>query len=174
MQSRINKNNLLLLKKAPPTVLLIKKKTPPFNYRDISKNTFSSLIIKKIISRIMQDGKQFKVETIFKTILIHISLRGYSPLNIIIVAINNVKPLVDIRKVTIKGNSFFVPFPLKKSRQITKSIQILLKISKNKKGFEKILADEFIKSALGFSRSLRLVLNLHNFAFKNKAFSSYR
>ena len=121
----------------------------------------------------MKDGKKFKIENILKNIFIQISLKGYSPVITLVLAINNVKPVVDVRKVKVRGKSFRVPFPLKTSRQITKSIQILLRIPK-KNFFEKFLAEELIKSASGYSRSIKTTLRLHKFAFQNRSFSNYR
>ena len=134
----------------------------------------SSFIFKKFISQIMKDGKKFKSEKILKKILVGISLKGYSPSSTLIVAINNVKPLIDVRVVRRRGKKFRVPFPLKNSRQITKSIQTLLKVSKNKIFFEKFLIEELISSATGKSRSIKATLRLHKFAFQNRSFSNYR
>lgn len=134
----------------------------------------SSFILKKFISQIMKDGKKFKSEKILKKILIRISLKGYSPVKTLVLAINNVKPVVDVRTIRRKGKKFRVPVPLKNSRQITKSIQTLLRVSKNKLHFEEFLVDELINSMLGRSRSLKVTLRLHKFAFQNRSFSNYR
>jgi len=134
----------------------------------------SSFIFKKFVSQIMKDGKKFKSENILKKILVGISLKGYSPSSTLVVAVNNVKPLVDVRVVSRRGKKFRVPFPLKNSRQITKSIQTLLKVSKNKTLFEKFLIEELISSASGKSRSIKATLRLHRFAFQNRSFSNYR
>ena len=113
------------------------------------KNTdliFFSLIFKKFISLLMKDGKKVKAEKIFKNILIKISLKGYSPTRTLILALNNVKPFVEVRNVKIKGKSFTVPFPLKTSRQINASFKFFLETVKGKKKIENLLVDEFINS----------------------------
>lgn len=134
----------------------------------------SSFIFKKFTSQLMKNGKKFKSEKLLKNILIGISLKGYSPYSTLVLAVNNIKPLVDVRVVRRRGKSFRVPFPLKNSRQITKSIQTLLKVSKNKIFFKTLMIDELINSAIGKSRSLKMTLRLHKFAFQNRSFSNYR
>lgn len=138
------------------------------------KDFLSSFIVKKFISQIMKDGKKFKSEKLLKKILVQISLKGYSPVSTLVLAINNVKPVVDVRTIRRKGKKFKVPVPLKSSRQITKSIQTILRVSKNKIFFEDYLADELISSMLGRSKSLKVTLRLHKFAFQNRSFSNYR
>jgi ribosomal protein S7 len=85
----------------------------------------SSFIFKKFVSQIMKNGKKFKSEKILKNILVAISLKGYSPYSTLVLAINNVKPIVDTRTIRRKGKKFRVPVLLKNSRQITKAIQTI-------------------------------------------------
>jgi small subunit ribosomal protein S7 len=150
-------------------------KSSSFTSSSSNENLFlSSFIIKKFISQIMKDGKKFKSEKILKKILVKISLKSYSPANTLVLAINNVKPVVDVRSIRRKGKIFQVPVPLKNSRQITKSIQTLLRVSKNKIFFDTFLADELINSMLGRSRSLKITLRLHKYAFQNRSFKNFR
>lgn len=161
--------------KTPDSFLIkenVVQSVPLNSLRD--KELLSSFILKKFISQIMKDGKKFKSEKLLKKILVRISLKGHAPLNTLVLAINNVKPVVDVRTIRRKGKKFKVPVPLKNSRQITKSIQTLLRVSKNKLFFEEFLVDELINSMRGRSKSLKITLRLHKFAFQNRSFSNYR
>jgi ribosomal protein S7 len=122
----------------------------------------------------MKNGKKSKAEKIFKNVLVKISLKGYSPTRTLILAVNNVKPLVEIRVVKIKGKSFTVPFPLKKSRQIKSSFKIFLQTIKGKAKIENLLAEELINSSQGQSQSVKATLTLHKLAIKNRLFVNYR
>lgn len=161
------------------TKLNVTKFTPRFSTNiqpnSLNENEFlNSFIIKKFTSQIMKDGKKFKSESLLKKILVRISLKGYSPVNTLVLAINNVKPVVDVRTIRRRGKKFQVPVPLKSSRQITKGIQTLLRVSKNKIHFEEFLVDELINSTLGRSKALKITLKLHKFAYQNRSFSNYR
>ncbi|PCI22328.1 MAG: hypothetical protein COB67_13495 [SAR324 cluster bacterium] len=138
------------------------------------KEVISSFILKKFVSQIMRDGKKFKSEKIFKKVLVKISLKGLSPTNTVVLAVNNVKPVVDVRTIRRRGKKFQVPVPLKPSRQISKGIQALLRVSKNKIFFEDFLANELINSMRGRSKSLKATKRLHKFAFQNRSFTNYR
>lgn len=138
------------------------------------KDFLASFVVQKFISQIMKNGKKFKSEKLLKKILVKISLKGYSPVSTLVLAINNVKPIVDVRTIRRKGKKFKVPVPLKSTRQITKSIQTILRVAKNKIFFEEYLADELINSMQGQSKSLKITLRLHKFAYQNRSFSNYR
>ena len=118
------------------------------NFLDNKSNFLFSFIIRKFINQLMKDGKKVASEKIIKNILIKISLKGYSPVNVITLAINNVKPLIEVKNIRLKGNSFQVPFPIKVSRQISLAIKTLIKSSSGKKKFEDLLVDELINSSL--------------------------
>jgi ribosomal protein S7 len=133
-----------------------------------------TLIYKKFILQLMKNGKRSKAEKIFASLLLELSLRGYSPLPTIVLAINNIKPLVEIRNVKIRGNLYAIPFPLSLSRQLTFSIRSLVKSTGSKKSFIKSLADELIKSSEGTSESVKKTNNLHKLARQNKLFTHYR
>jgi len=139
-----------------------------------SDSIFFSLVLKKFISLLMKDGKKSKAEKILKNVLIKISLKGYSPTRTLILALNNVKPFVEVRNVRIKGKAFQVPFPLKVSRQINASFKVFLQTTKGKKKIENLLVEEFINSSFGRSQSVKNTLNLHKLAAQNRLFTSYR
>jgi ribosomal protein S7 len=122
----------------------------------------------------MKDGKRAKAEKIFEELLLEISLKGYSPLPTILLAINNIKPLVEIRNVKIRGNLYSIPFPLSLRRQLTFSIRNLVKSNTTKSSFVKSVAEEIIKSSQGVSESVKKTNSLHKLARQNRLFTHYR
>ena len=122
----------------------------------------------------MKDGKKFKAEIILKKALTRISLQGYSPVNVLILATNNIKPLLEVRSVRIKGKAYQVPFPILLSRQITSSFRILLKSFNGKKQFEDFLVNEWINSSMGRSQSVKVTVSLHKTASQNRLFAHFR
>jgi ribosomal protein S7 len=122
----------------------------------------------------MKNGKKVKAEKILKNVLIKVSLKGYSPTETLLLALNNVKPFVEVRNVRLKGKSFQVPFPIKISRQINASLKIILQTSTGKKKIENLLVEEIINSSEGKSQSVRKTLALHKLALQNRLFTHYR
>lgn len=144
------------------------------NLKNNDYTLFLSFIFKKCISHLMKGGKKSKAENILKRVLIRISLQGYSPITVLILATNNIKPLLEIRNVRIKGKAFLVPFPIFFSRQISSSFKILLSSFKNRKNLEDFLVEELISSSIGKSQSVKTTINLHKVASQNRLFAHFR
>lgn len=135
---------------------------------------FFSLILNKLVSLLMKNGKKIKAEKILKNVLVKISLKGYSPIQTLILALNNVKPIVEVRTIRLKRKSFQVPFPLQLSRQINTALKIILETTKGKKKIEDLLVEELINSSIGRSQSVKKTLSLHKLASQNRLFTHYR
>ena len=82
------------------------------NFLDNKSNFLFSFIIRKFINQLMKDGKKIASEKIIKNILIKISLKGHSPVNVITLAINNVKPLIEVKILDLKETLFKFLFRL--------------------------------------------------------------
>jgi ribosomal protein S7 len=145
---------------------------------DLQKNsnniTTISLILNKFTSLLMKKGKKSKAEKILKIVFIKIFLKGYSPKDTLFLAVLNVRPLLEVRNVHLRGKSFKVPFPLKTSRQLSIALKTILQSSNIKQKNEDSLVDEIISSALGQSQSVKLILTNHKIATQNRVFSHYR
>jgi ribosomal protein S7 len=129
-------------------------------------------IYKKFILQFMKAGKKVKAEKLFERLLLEISSRGFSPLPTIILAINNVKPLVEIRNVKIRGNLYSIPFPLTLKRQLTFSIRNLINSSKT--NVIKNVSEEIIKASQGTGDIVKKTNALHKLARQNRLFTHYR
>jgi len=134
----------------------------------------SQFILKKFLANLTKNGKQIKAEKLLKRVFLILLLKRFSPISTMVLAINNVKPFVEVRTVNVKGRSFQVPFPIRLERQISLSIKIILKSSLKDKNFEHRLAEELIGSALGKSTSVKSTVNLHKIAFQNRLSTNYR
>ena len=82
------------------------------NFSEKKPALLFSFIIRKFITQLMKDGKKAAAEKILKNILIKISLKGYSPVNVITLAINNVKPLIEVKNIRLKEILFRFLFQL--------------------------------------------------------------
>jgi small subunit ribosomal protein S7 len=142
--------------------------------KEISSNILFSLILKRITTLLMKQGKRTQAEKILENILLKISLKGYSPRKIFVLAINNVKPLIEVRNIRVKGKSFQVPIPLSKARQFSLAIKTILKNSSGKKNIENAVVDELINSSLNKSLSVKTTIGMYKLAARNRLFAHYR
>jgi small subunit ribosomal protein S7 len=133
-----------------------------------------SLILDKVISQLMKNGKKSKAEKIFKKVFIKLFIKGFSPVDVLFLAVLNTKPILEVRNVRLRGKSFQVPFPLHSSRQISLALKTILQFSKTKQKIEDSLVEEIISSSLGRSQSVKHVTSVHKLASQNRVFSHYR
>jgi small subunit ribosomal protein S7 len=150
----------------------MQKKIINSNKQDLT--SFSTILLKKFVSQLMKDGKKSKAEKILNNVLLKIFLKGFSPIKILTLAINNVKPLIEVRNVRLRRKSFQVPFPIQTSRQITIAIKTILNSVAGKNSFQDAFVDELINSSLNKSQSVKATISLHKLALQNRMFTHYR
>jgi small subunit ribosomal protein S7 len=140
-----------------------------------NKNILSLILLKKFLKLLTKKGKQIKAEKLLKAVFLRISLRKQSPFFTFILAINNVKPALELRSIKTKGKLFQVPFPIKRSRQISLSIKTIIKTALlTGRNLENSLTDELINSSLRKSQSFKATTTLHKLAFQNRLSTNYR
>lgn len=132
----------------------------------------------KFVNLIQKGGKKSKAEKIFYTSVEKAKNRIQSFQ--LSQAIDNVKPLVEIRKVRIGGSTYQVPVPLPEKRQSTRAIKWMIEsarqgLHQNKKQnfadcLAKELCDAYAKQ--GATRAKRD--QLHKLAEVNRAYIRYR
>lgn len=137
-------------------------------------HVFHEFLLKKFLAHLTKKGKRVKAEKLLKRVFLGLFLKRFSPISTLILAINNVKPFIEVRSVRIRGKSFQIPFPIKLPRQISLSIKTIIKSSTTGRNFENKLIEELINSSLGKSVSIKSTVNLHKFAFQNRLSTNYR
>jgi small subunit ribosomal protein S7 len=89
---------------------------------------------KKFINRLMKNGKKSTAERIFleSLVLIQQTLKK-NPIEIISLSIHNVKPVVEIRSIRMRGANYQVPIPLTESRKTSLAIKWIITAANKKK-----------------------------------------
>jgi small subunit ribosomal protein S7 len=140
-------------------------------------NFSTTSLKKKFVNHLMKDGKKSKAEKIFLQSLNLLKKKGFSnPCEIVLKAVNNAKPLVEVRSIRIGGSSYQVPVPLKSKRQISIGIRWLVKTSRDRRGNSMSfkLANELLDASKKQGDTIRRRINLHKLADTNRAFAHYR
>ncbi|NUM34048.1 MAG: 30S ribosomal protein S7 [Candidatus Brocadiae bacterium] len=90
-------------------------------------------------------------------------------------AINNVKPLIEVRSRRVGGATYQVPMEIEKKRQITLALRWILAASREKKGKPMAvrLADELSDAYNKQGKSITQRENTHRMAEANKAFAHF-
>ena len=93
--------------------------TPDYKYH--------SVLVSKFINNIMKDGKKTIAEKIFYSAIDLITERmGTEGLEIFNKAVNNVKPMVEVRPRRIGGATYQVPIEVRPDRRISLAIKWII------------------------------------------------
>jgi small subunit ribosomal protein S7 len=138
---------------------------------------FGSKLASKFINCLMHSGKKSVAQHVFYGAmdLIERRISGENPLDVFTRAVENVKPMIEVRSKRVGGATYQVPMQVRKDRQQTLAIRWILMAAREKKGRPMAikLADELIA---GFNREGAAISrreNVHRMAEANKAFAHF-
>ena len=138
---------------------------------------FNSKLAGKFINCIMLDGKKSVAQKIFYTAtdLIQKRLPNEDVLDVFNRAVENVKPLIEVRSKRVGGATYQVPMQVNKTRQQTLAIRWLLMAAREKKGRPMAvkLADELMAAYNREGAAVTRRENVHRMADANKAFAHF-
>ncbi len=138
---------------------------------------FGTMLATKIINKIMLDGKKSTAQSVFYEALDLASkkLPEVEPVEIFTQAIENAKPMVEVRSKRVGGANYQVPREVKKNRQQSLAIRWVIDNSRKKKGkpMAQRLAEELVDAYNGTGASVQWKENVHKMADANKAFAHY-
>ncbi len=131
----------------------------------------------KFINGIMRRGKKSLAEGIFYHALDIIKDKTHSdPVKIFSQAMNNVKPLIEVRPRRVGGATYQVPVEVRPERKIALAIRWIIGFSKQRteKTMEEKLSAELIDAANNRGAAIKKKEDTHKMAEANKAFAHYR
>jgi len=102
-------------------------------------------------------------------------IKDVSPLEAFETAVNNVKPLIEVRSRRVGGASYQVPVQVNKSRQLALSFRWILDAARGKSGkpMSIRLADELVAAYKREGAAMTTRENVHRMAEANKAFAHF-
>jgi len=136
-----------------------------------------SLLASKFINCLMYDGKKTVAQRLFYNALDEIKTKvtEHEPIEVFTQAVENVKPMIEVRSKRVGGASYQVPMQVSKSRQQSLAIRWLLTVLRDKKGRPKhlVLADELVAAYKKEGAAMTKRENVHRMAEANKAFAHF-
>ena len=136
-----------------------------------------SLLASKFINCLMYDGKKTVAQRLFYSALEEISKKvsDQEPIEVFTQAVENVKPMIEVRSKRVGGASYQVPMQVSKARQQSLAIRWLLGVLRDKKGRPKhlVLADELVAAYKKEGAAMTKRENVHRMAEANKAFAHF-
>ena len=141
---------------------------------------YGSELLAKFMNMIMNDGKKSVAERIIYGALDHISDRASVPgekaLELLEEALENVKPVVEVKSRRVGGATYQVPVEVRPERREALAIRWLITASRkrNENTMEERLAGELLDAVNSRGTAVKKREDTHKMAEANKAFSHYR
>ena len=138
---------------------------------------YNSKLVAKFINCLMYDGKKSVAESTFYKSLDIIEQRlNQESLNIFRQAINNVKPLVELRPRRVGGTTYQVPMDVRSDRRTALAIRWIINNAheRGEKSMRERLASELIEASNNEGASIKQKDDMHRMAESNRAFAHYR
>jgi len=143
----------------------------------IPDSKHDSKLVAKFIRAIMRDGKKSLAESIlYDAFNIVESKAGDPPLKIFEQALDNVKPLIEVKSRRVGGSTYQVPTEIRPSRRTALGIRWIISFSRSRpeRGMSKKLAGELLDAANNKGASIKKKEDTHKMAEANKAFAHFR
>ena len=138
---------------------------------------YNSKVVTKLINQIMQDGKKGTAESILKKAFAIIEEKTKKdPMEVFNDALENIKPVLEVKARRVGGSNVQVPIEIKETRSQTLALRWLVNYAKNRngKGMAINLANEIMDAANGVGGAVKKREDTHKMAEANKAFAHYR
>ena len=138
---------------------------------------YSSALVARFINNLLKKGKKSVAESILYGAFDSIENKvNGSPLEVFEKAMDNVKPVLEVKSRRIGGATYQVPTEVLPDRRIALSIRWLIGNAKSRvgKSMKEKLAAEFMDAAAGRGASVKKREDTHKMAEANKAFAHYR
>ena len=138
---------------------------------------FGSPLLARFINMVMVDGKKSVAESILYGALDQVAGRkGGDPMEILEAALDNVRPMVEVKSRRVGGATYQVPVEVRPVRRDSLAMRWLIDAARKRseKSMAQRLANELMEAADQRGAAVKKREDTHRMAEANKAFAHYR
>lgn len=138
---------------------------------------YNSTVITKFVSRMMLDGKKDTCIKIVYSAMDKLKAKtNQNPLSVFTKALENVKPMVEVKSRRVGGATYQVPIEIRDSRREALAMRWIINAarSRNGHGMAETLASELYDAFNNTGSAYKKKEDTHKMAEANKAFAHYR
>jgi small subunit ribosomal protein S7 len=138
---------------------------------------YNSLTVTKFICRMMWEGKKSTVTTIMYDAMAKLQEKAGAPaLDAFMKAMDNVKPVVEVKSRRVGGATYQVPIEIREIRREALAMRWLIGAARKRSGRSMAdrLAAEFTDAFNSTGTAVKKREDTHRMAEANKAFAHYR
>ena len=144
----------------------------------IADPKYNSKLVSRFVNVIMMKGKKATAEQILYNAVDIVSEKtgNTNSLEVLQKAIDNVRPLLEVKPRRVGGATYQVPIEVRSERGASIAMRWIRDIARAKKGkpMEEKLADELMDAFKSQGSSMKKRETVHKMAEANKAFAHYR
>jgi len=138
---------------------------------------YNSKLVSKFIKSIMRDGKKSIAESILYNAMDIIEEKTKEPaIKIFEQALENAKPMIEVKSRRVGGSTYQVPTEIRPSRRTALGIRWIIDFARKRseKGMVNKLSAELLDAANKRGATIKKKEDTHKMADANKAFAHYR
>lgn len=138
---------------------------------------YNNIVVTKFINKVMFDGKKSTAEKIiYSAIDLIDSKREETGIEIFVKALENVKPIIEVKSRRVGGATYQVPVEVRPVRQQSLAMRWLVDSSRkrNERTMAQRLANELMDAADQKGSAFKKKEDVYKMAEANKAFAHYR
>jgi small subunit ribosomal protein S7 len=138
---------------------------------------YNSPVVAKFINYIMYDGKKSVAESVVYTAFTIIDGKeGRSAIDLFYTALENVRPVLEVRSRRVGGATYQIPTEVRSERADALSMKWLIASSRKRpeRSMAERLAREILEAFFGRGAGVKKKEDVHKMADANKSFAHYR
>ena len=150
--------------------VVTKRPTPP-------DPKYGDVLITRCVNVLMKEGKKNLAERVIYGALEILQERtGEEPLQVFKQAVENVKPVIEVKSRRVGGSTYQIPVDVNPDRRIALSMRWLIggARSRGERGMTRRLAAELLDAYNNTGSAVKKKEDTHRMAEANKAFAHYR
>ncbi|MFZ7127819.1 MAG: 30S ribosomal protein S7 [Desulfobacterales bacterium] len=138
---------------------------------------YNSVLVARFVRAVMRDGKKSTAEQLlYDAFGIIESKAKEQPLKVFEKALDNVKPMIEVKSRRVGGSTYQVPTEIRPSRRTALGIRWVIDFARKRseKGMAAKLAGELLDAASNRGGAAKKREDTHRMAEANKAFAHFR
>jgi small subunit ribosomal protein S7 len=138
---------------------------------------YNNRLVAKFIRSLMRDGKKSTAEKILYDAMAIVEQKTKeAPVKVFEQAVDNVRPMIEVKSRRVGGSTYQVPTEIRPSRRTALSIRWLIGYARSRsdKGMAAKLAGELLDAASRRGAAVKKREDTHRMAEANKAFAHFR
>ena len=143
----------------------------------VADPVYGSTVVTKVINQVMLDGKRsIAQKVVYEAMEIAGKKLNADPLDVFNKALENIKPVLEVKARRVGGSTYQVPMEIRPERRQTLAIRwlVLYARQRSERTMANKLAGELVDAYNNSGNAFKKKEDVHRMAEANKAFASYR